>query len=145
MLLLVLGCYCKIDFIFRSLANGHSCMYSSISRLLVGNNSFFWISWIISKRLVCKHMKINTMTLHENENAAAFNHIKSIYYHILLTHQLLIICIMKTFQIDLLYISFRSKEDCPCHWDERNHYCFFFLSWNLVTWWWRKLTKQSFI
>ena len=33
-----MACYCKIDFIFRSLANGNS-MYSSISLLLVGNNS----------------------------------------------------------------------------------------------------------
>ena len=37
-LLLLLACYCKIDFIFRSLANAN-CMYSSISLLLVGNNS----------------------------------------------------------------------------------------------------------
>ena len=36
--LLLLAYYCKIDFIFRSLANGN-CMYSSISLLLVGNNS----------------------------------------------------------------------------------------------------------
>ena len=33
-----MACYCKIDFIFRSLANGNST-YSSISLLLVGNNS----------------------------------------------------------------------------------------------------------
>ena len=37
-LLLLLACYCKIDFIFRSLANGNYT-YSSMSLLLVGNNS----------------------------------------------------------------------------------------------------------
>ena len=37
-LFLLLACYCKIDFIFRSLAN-ENCMYSSMPLLLVGNNS----------------------------------------------------------------------------------------------------------
>ena len=37
-LFLLLAFYCKTDFIFRSLANG-DCMYSSISLLLVGDNS----------------------------------------------------------------------------------------------------------
>ena len=35
---MLLACYCKIDFIFRPLANGN-CIYSSISLLLVGNSS----------------------------------------------------------------------------------------------------------
>ena len=30
-------CYCKIDFVFRSSADG-SCMHSSMSLLLLGNN-----------------------------------------------------------------------------------------------------------
>ena len=99
MSLLLLLAYCKTDYIFRSLANGNS-MYSSISLLLVGNNSLVDeikcltpIELYFHSECYGKHCCFESAELsqrdwfvtyedkyHENADVAAFNHLKIISY-----------------------------------------------------------------
>ena len=92
------GCFCNI----RSLANWN-CMYSSIPLLLVGNNSMM-------DELRC----LTSIVLY----------LHSEFYGKHCCFESAELPQKDSFKTSSL---FRSKEDCSCHREERNHYWFFFM------------------
>ena len=99
---MLLAYYSKIDFNFRSLANGN-CMYSSMPLLLVRNNSLM------------DELRCLTSTV--------------LYFHSEFYGKHYCFESAELSQGDCFKTSnlFRSMEDCPCHRDERNHYWFSFI------------------